>query len=79
MVDFFWSQVNIHELVFLSLKQSLVVVQLSRQRNAAYYFDLATLVDKNVAGVDVSYLLFEKLEFVASPHDVIQQIPHLGL
>jgi hypothetical protein len=29
--------------------------------------------------MDVAYLTFEVLELVTRPHDVIQQIPNLGL
>jgi len=40
---------------------------------------LAVFVDEDVGGVDVTYLLTEMLEFTACPHDVIEQVPDLGL
>jgi hypothetical protein len=72
VVDFLRSQINVNKLVFLSLKQGLIISQFSRKRDAAYYFYLPALVYQYIAGMDVSNLFLEQLKFVASSHDIVQ-------
>lgn len=60
--------------------QQVVVVGLfAWEGDSADDLDLSALVDQDVAGVHVADLLLEVLELAACSHDVVEQVPDLGL
>ena len=79
VVDLFRGQIHIGRLALDAVQQGLKVVELPRQRNRTDDLNLPALVDKDVPRVDVADLLLQQLELIPRPHDVVQQVPHLGL
>lgn len=79
VIDFLRREVDDDVGVILTFEEGVVVIELSGERAGADDLDLSALVDEDVGGVHVADLAAEVLELLPSPHDVVEQVPDLGL
>lgn len=79
VIDFLRREVDDDVGVILAFEECVIVVELPGQRAGADDLDLPALVDEDVGGVHVADLAAQVLELLPSPHDVVEQVPDLGL
>lgn len=79
VIDFLRREVDDDVGVVLALEEGVVVVELAGQRAGADDLDLPALVYEDVGGVHVADLAAQVLELLPRAHDVVEQVPDLGL